>query len=153
MTAELSICASAPGFQNSTAMRSGRRFYVTRHHGRACLHSGTRSNVFCIKARSHCQLFLTAISIETREFERHRGFLATIRKLHPEVRAAAREAYRKFSSNPAHPSLHLERLRSDPRFWSVRVTLQYRAVALRRGDDSVWFWVGSHEEFDRQFRH
>src|SRR5256885_12773064 len=30
---------------------------------------------------------------------------------------------------PAHPSLRLERLRSDHRFWCVRVTRDYRAVA------------------------
>ena len=44
-------------------------------------------------------------------------------------REAARAAYRKFQQNPAHPSLQLERLRSDPRFWSVRVTRDYRAGA------------------------
>ena len=46
-----------------------------------------------------------------------------------EVREAARSAHKRFLENPAHPSLRLERLRSDARFWSVRVTRDYRAVA------------------------
>ena len=71
--------------------------------------------------------------------------------LPPDIQEAARQAYRKFRENPAHPSLHLERLRSDSRAWSVRVTLNYRAVALRQGDDWIWFWIGSHQEFDRLF--
>jgi hypothetical protein len=68
-----------------------------------------------------------------------------------DIRGAAREAYRKFSRNPAHPGLRLERLRSDPRVWSVRITRDYRAVAVRAGDDWLWFWIGTHGEFDRRF--
>ncbi len=73
------------------------------------------------------------------------------RNLRPHIRRAAREGYRKFRANPAHPSLHLERLRGSSRAWSVRVTLDYRAVALRRGDDWTWIWIGSHKEFDHRF--
>jgi hypothetical protein len=68
-----------------------------------------------------------------------------------DIQEVARLAYRKFRENPAHPSLHLERLRSDARAWSVRVTLNYRAVALRQGDDWIWVWIGDHQEFDRCF--
>jgi hypothetical protein len=68
------------------------------------------------------------------------------------IREAAREAFNKFLENPAHPSLRLERLRSDSRAWSVRVTRNYRAGARRYdNDDWLWFWIGSHEEFDRHF--
>jgi hypothetical protein len=68
------------------------------------------------------------------------------------VREAARIAYNKFRQNPAHPSLQLERLRSDPRFWSVQVTRDYRAVAQRfEGDNWIWTWIGSPRDFDRQF--
>jgi hypothetical protein len=71
--------------------------------------------------------------------------------LPPHPRNAARLAFQKFMENPAYPGLHLERLRSDGRAWSVRVTRNYRAVARRYGDDWLWFWIGSHEEFDRAF--
>jgi hypothetical protein len=73
------------------------------------------------------------------------------RSLPPDIRLAARETYRKFAANPAHPGLQLERLRADPRAWSVRVTRNYRSVALRCGDDWLWFWIGSHQDFDRRF--
>jgi hypothetical protein len=35
------------------------------------------------------------------------------------------------------------------RFWSVRVGLNYRALALEDEDSLVWFWVGSHAEYNR----
>jgi hypothetical protein len=78
-------------------------------------------------------------------------FWELYRSLPPNVRSAARKAYEKFLQNPAHPSLHLERLRSDPRAWSVRITRDYRAVALRSGEEWVWLWIGDHNEFSRRF--
>ena len=78
-------------------------------------------------------------------------FWELYRSLPPDVRVAARKAYEKFSENPAHPSLRLERLRGDRRAWSVRITRDYRAVALRSGDEWVWLWIGDHKEFDRRF--
>jgi hypothetical protein len=61
-------------------------------------------------------------------------FWELYRALPPDVPAAARKAYERFSENPAHPSLRLERLRSDHRAWSVRITHDYDAVASRSGD-------------------
>jgi hypothetical protein len=71
--------------------------------------------------------------------------------LPPHIRNTARNAFQKFLDNPAHPSLQLERLKFDNRAWSVRVTRNYRAVARRYDNDWLWFWIGSHEEFDRRF--
>jgi hypothetical protein len=78
-------------------------------------------------------------------------FWQLYRELPPQIQAATRKAYRLFLQNPAHPGLRLERLRSDPRAWSVRISRDMRAVALRHGDEWLWFWIGSHKEFDRQF--
>ena len=80
-----------------------------------------------------------------------RAFWQFYAQLPREIRQAARLTYRTFCEEPAHPSLHLERLRSDPRAWSVRVTLKYRAVARRQGDDWLWVWIGDHQEFYRHF--
>jgi hypothetical protein len=69
------------------------------------------------------------------------------------IKTAARDAYQKFRQDPTNPSLHLERLLFERRAWSVRVTLSYRAVALRDGDLWIWVWIGNHQEFDRRFPH
>jgi hypothetical protein len=49
-------------------------------------------------------------------------------------------------SDAYHPSVRLKRV---GRYWSARVGLGYRAVAVRDGDDFVWFWIGSHADYDR----
>jgi hypothetical protein len=78
-------------------------------------------------------------------------FWQLYRELSAEIQFAARKAHQLFSTNPAHPSLRLERLRADPRAWSVRITRDVRAVALRHGDEWLWFWIGTHKDFDRRF--
>jgi hypothetical protein len=78
-------------------------------------------------------------------------FWQLYRELPAEIQFAARKAHQLCNANPAHPSLRLERLRADPRAWSVRITRDVRAVALRHGDEWLWFWIGTHKEFDRRF--
>jgi hypothetical protein len=78
-------------------------------------------------------------------------FWQLYRDLPEQIQRATRKAYQIFRKNPAHPALRLERLRSGPRAWSVRITRDYRAVALRTGDDWLWLWIGTHKEFDRRF--
>ncbi len=59
-------------------------------------------------------------------------------------------AYRRFQEDPEHPSLQFERLHATLPLWSVRVTVSYRAVGVRRSDDAiVWFFIGTHAEYDR----
>lgn len=66
-------------------------------------------------------------------------------------RHAARRAYRLFSENPSHNSLHFKKLTGHDSLWSVRVTLNIRAVGVRSDDTVTWVWIGSHREFDKQF--
>lgn len=78
-------------------------------------------------------------------------FWKRYRRLPAEIRQAARDAYQQFLADPSHPSLHFHRLVSDSRLWSVRVTRDYRAVGAVTADTILWFWIGTHEEFDRAF--
>ena len=75
-------------------------------------------------------------------------------RLSPEMRARATEAYRLFASNPSHPShpsLRFKKLESAESMWSVRVSDQYRAVGVRQGNVIGWLWIGTHNEFDKEF--
>jgi hypothetical protein len=45
-----------------------------------------------------------------------------------------------------HPSLHRKTV---GRLWSIRVGLHDRALAIEDGPDLVWFWIGSHADYDR----
>lgn len=48
--------------------------------------------------------------------------------------------------NPKHPSLHFKQIKQ---FWSVRIGLRYRALGIDVPDGVVWFWIGSHTDYDR----
>ena len=62
------------------------------------------------------------------------------------IRAQADRNFVLLKDNPSHPSL---RFKPVGRFWSARVGLRYRALSVRTGEDCVWFWIGSHAEYDR----
>jgi hypothetical protein len=36
-----------------------------------------------------------------------------------------------------------------PTIFSARIGLHYRALAVRSGEEVVWFWIGTHAEYDR----
>jgi hypothetical protein len=53
--------------------------------------------------------------------------------------------YALLKENPRHPSLQLKKV---GRFWSVRVGSRHRASAVEMDKDLIWFWIGSHAEYD-----
>jgi len=79
----------------------------------------------------------------TREFRRLFAALPT------HVQSQARQAYRLFVQNPAHPGLRFKRVHADPPIYSARVGISYRAVGVRDGETVVWFWIGSHADYNK----
>ena len=65
----------------------------------------------------------------------------------------ARGAYALFVQDNTHPSLQFKRVHPTRPIYSVRVTQDYRALGVVEGDSIVWFWIGDHEDFDRDFPH
>lgn len=63
-----------------------------------------------------------------------------------EVQRLADHNYTLLKADPRYPSLQYKK---TGRFWSVRVGLHYRALAVEDGDDVIWFWIGHHSEYDR----
>jgi hypothetical protein len=49
-------------------------------------------------------------------------------------------------ADPYHPSLHFKKI---GQLWSVRVGAHYRALGLDSNDTVVWFWIGSHADYDK----
>jgi len=79
------------------------------------------------------------------------SFWAEYRRLSNGVRQSARKAYRLWAANPFHPSLHFKCINSREGIWSVRITRDYRAIGVLEGDTVTWFWVGSHDDYERFF--
>lgn len=65
------------------------------------------------------------------------------------VRSLADRKYSLFQENPFHPSLGLQQ---KGEVWTVDIGRSYRALAWRAGDDFHWFWIGSHEAYNKLLR-
>ena len=84
--------------------------------------------------------------MKSRTTRRFRGALAT---LPAQVQQQARQAYRLFLRDPAHPSLQFKKVHTTQPVYSARIGLGYRAVGVVKAGKVVWFWVGSHADYDK----
>ncbi len=86
---------------------------------------------------------------------RNREFRELDAALPAAIREAARRKFILFVANPRQPSLRLHKLkphgpgnRMVERF-SVTVTPRYRALFFIDGPVNVWYWIGTHADYDR----
>ena len=63
-----------------------------------------------------------------------------------EIRTVADRNYELLKSDSRHPSLHFKKVGD---YWSVRVGMRYRALAVEVDGSMLWFWIGSHAEYDK----
>ena len=65
------------------------------------------------------------------------------------VRRLATANYAMLRADARHPSLHFKRV---GRLWSVRVGIGHRALAINGDGGPIWFWIGSHADYDHIVR-
>ncbi len=61
----------------------------------------------------------------------------------------ANKAYALWRDNPSHPSIQFKQVDPEESIYSARISRQYRALGVLRGDTITWFWIGKHEVCDR----
>jgi hypothetical protein len=62
------------------------------------------------------------------------------------IQKLADKNYELLKDNPKYPSLHLKQIKN---YWSIRVGIHYRALAVEIDEGLLWFWIGSHSEYDK----
>lgn len=65
-----------------------------------------------------------------------------------DIQELARKNYALLKRDPAHPSLQFKTV-GRGRYFSARVGIHYRALGIPVPDGVLWFWVGSHAEYDK----
>lgn len=65
------------------------------------------------------------------------------------IQKLANKNFELLKTNPRHPTLHLKKVN---RYWSVRVGIKYRAVGVEIQEGLLWFWIGTHAEYDKMFQ-
>lgn len=73
-------------------------------------------------------------------------FWALLEALPESVQALARRNFDVLKEDPRHPSLHFKKI---GRYRSVRIGLKYRALGVEADGDIVWFWIGTHSDYDK----
>lgn len=61
------------------------------------------------------------------------------------IQKVSKKNFALLKANPLHPSLHLKKV---GKFWSIRVGLSYRALAIEDDEDFIWIWIGTHSEYE-----
>ena len=77
------------------------------------------------------------------------GFWQHYDKLPEDIQNLADKCFVLLEENPRHPSLHLKRIGE---YWSVRAGLRYRALGMPIPDGVLWFWIGTHDQYERVLR-
>ncbi len=72
-------------------------------------------------------------------------------RLPPDIQDQARAAYHLFKVDPYYPSLYFKHIDPQEPIYSVRIGLHYRAVGEWRGDTIIWYFIGTHEEYNHLF--
>ena len=76
-------------------------------------------------------------------------FWRCLDKIPKPAQQVVKKKFNLLKTNPLHPSLHFKKV---GKFWSIRAGLNYRALAVREGEDFIWVWVGTHSEYDRMIK-
>jgi len=86
--------------------------------------------------------------------KRTKAFKKLYISLPDHVKENARKQYKYFLKNQSHPSLRTKLIGSTRnnkfKVYEVTVGMGYRATYFRDGDVYVWFWIGTHNSFDRK---
>ena len=75
-------------------------------------------------------------------------FRHALDRLPKKVQLKARNAYKLWQENPQHPGINFKQIHTTEPIYSVRIGLGYRALGVLNDKTIVWFWIGSHEDYN-----
>ncbi|MEK7274372.1 MAG: hypothetical protein AAB296_08995 [Candidatus Desantisbacteria bacterium] len=78
------------------------------------------------------------------------SFWACYEQLPAFIQNLADKNFELLKINPKHPSLHLKKVMS--KYWSARVGRKYRTIAVEIDECLIWFWIGTHPEYEKLLR-
>jgi mRNA-degrading endonuclease RelE of RelBE toxin-antitoxin system len=76
-------------------------------------------------------------------------FRKRLNDLPESVREQATKAYALWKEDPYHSSLQFKRVSQRQPIYSARVSLNYRVLGLLESDHIYWYWIGTHDEYDK----
>ena len=74
------------------------------------------------------------------------SFWELYEKLPAAIQELADKNFELLKADPKHPPLHLKKA---GKYWSARVGMKYRTLAVEIDEGILWFWIGTHAEYDK----
>lgn len=76
-------------------------------------------------------------------------FRKALEALPEAVQRKAHDAYAKWRDDPSYPSLRYKKIHDTLPIFSVRIDRDWRALGILEGGEMIWFWIGSHADYDK----
>jgi hypothetical protein len=82
------------------------------------------------------------------------AFKEQLDRLPDVIQRLADAAFDRFREDPSHPSLRHHALKDNNKgqhrsgSFSVSITMKYRAIYTRDGETNVWYWIGTHNDYN-----
>ena len=84
--------------------------------------------------------------MESKTTEKFRALLSAAPQ---PIQLKANACYALWLENPDHPSLRFKKVHQTLPIYSVRIDLNWRTVGTLQKDMMIWFWVGSHRDYEK----
>lgn len=78
-----------------------------------------------------------------------KSFRKQLAALPRHVQEQAEEAYQRWQEDPSYNSLRFKQVHPSKPVYSVRISRDYRALGLLKGDTVYWYWIGNHADYDK----
>ena len=76
-------------------------------------------------------------------------FWKCLEQLPEPVQRISKKNFDLLKADPRHPSLHFKKV---GKLWSVRAGMNHRALGVKDGNDFIWVWTGTHDDYERMLR-
>lgn len=76
-------------------------------------------------------------------------FKTCYEKLPNQIKKTAKKSYKLFKENPFYPSLQFKQIHNSKPIYSIRITKGYRAIGIKNENTIIWFWIGTHNEYEK----
>jgi len=76
-------------------------------------------------------------------------FRKTYAGLPEHIQKIAIKAFRTWKEDMYHPGIQYKQVHKTKPIYSVRITLSYRAIEVKEKNTLIWFWIGTHAEYDK----
>ena len=78
-----------------------------------------------------------------------KSYWKSYKELPVNIQRQADAKFKLWIENPFHPSLCFKCVNSEDNIWSVRVNMDYLALAVREKDMVIWYWIGDHKKYEQ----